>query len=57
MIEMKAYVWENGELEATIKEIPENLLAEAQEWREKLVEADAVQDEALICLLYTSRCV
>ena len=48
LIEMKAYVWENGELEATIKEIPENLLAEAQEWREKLVEAAAVQDEALM---------
>ena len=48
LIEMKAYVWENGELEATIKEIPANLLAEAQEWREKLVEAAAVQDEALM---------
>ena len=48
LIEMKAYVWENGSMEATIKEIPENLLAEAQEWREKLVEAAAVQDEALM---------
>ena len=48
LIDMKAYVWENGELEATIKEIPANLLAEAQEWREKLVEAAAVQDEALM---------
>ena len=48
LIGMKAYVWENGELEATIKEIPANLLAEAQEWREKLVEAAAVQDEALM---------
>ena len=48
LIEMKAYVWENGELEATIKEIPANLLAEAKEWREKLVEAAAVQDEALM---------
>lgn len=35
LIEMKAYVWENGELEATIKEIPANLLAEAQEWRDR----------------------
>ena len=35
-------------MNATIKEIPENLLAEAQEWREKLVEAAAVQDEALM---------
>ena len=48
LIEMKAYVWENGEKTATIKEIPANLLAEAQEWREKLVEAAAVQDEALM---------
>ena len=48
LIEMRAYVWEDGELEATIKEIPANLLAEAQEWREKLVEAAAVQDEALM---------
>ena len=48
LVEMKAYVWENGSMEATIKEIPENLMAEAQEWREKLVEAAAVQDEALM---------
>ena len=48
LIEMKAYVWENGSKDATIKEVPANLLAEAQEWREKLVEAAAVQDEALM---------
>jgi len=48
LIEMKAYVWENGEMYATVKEIPANLLEEAQEWREKLVEAAAVQDEALM---------
>ena len=48
LVEMKAYVWENGSMEATIQEIPENLMAEAQEWREKLVEAAAVQDEALM---------
>lgn len=48
LVEMKAYVWENGALEATIKDIPENMKAEAQEWREKLVEAAAVQDEALM---------
>ena len=48
LIEMKAYVWENGEMTATVKEIPANMLAEAQEWREKLVEAAAVQDEALM---------
>ena len=28
LIEMKAYVWENGEMTATIKDIPENMLAE-----------------------------
>ncbi len=48
LVEMNAYVWENGSMEATIQEIPENLMAEAQEWREKLVEAAAVQDEALM---------
>ncbi len=48
LIGMKAFVWENGAKDATIKEIPANLLAEAQEWREKLVEAAAVQDEALM---------
>ena len=48
LIEMKAYVWENGEMTATIKDIPENMVAEAAEWREKLVEAVAVQDEALM---------
>ena len=48
LVEMKAYIWENGSMEATIQEIPENLMAEAQEWREKLVEAAAVQDEALM---------
>ena len=48
LVEMKAYVWENGAMEAIVKEIPEELMAEAQEWREKLVEAAAVQDEALM---------
>ena len=48
LVEMKAYVWENGAMEATVKDIPENMQAEAQEWREKLVEAAAVQDEALM---------
>ena len=48
LIGMKAYVWENGEKTATAREIPANLLEEAKEWREKLVEAAAVQDEALM---------
>ena len=48
LIEMKAYVWESGEMTAVEREIPADMLAEAQEWREKLVEAAAVQDEALM---------
>ena len=26
LVEMKAYVWENGAMEATVKEIPENMM-------------------------------
>jgi elongation factor G len=48
LIEMKAFVWESGEMEPVVKEIPADMLAEAQEWREKLIEAAAVQDEALM---------
>lgn len=48
LVEMKAYVWENAAMEPTVKDIPENMLAEAMDWREKLVEAVAVQDEALM---------
>ncbi|MDR2130051.1 MAG: elongation factor G [Odoribacteraceae bacterium] len=48
LIEMKAFVWENGEMEPVVKEIPADMLAEAREWREKLIEAAAVQDEALM---------
>ncbi len=48
LIEMKAYVWESAEKTPAVKDIPANLLSEAQEWREKLVEAAAVQDEALM---------
>lgn len=48
LVAMNAYVWENGSMEAIIKEIPADLLEEAKEWREKLVEAAAVQDEALM---------
>jgi elongation factor G len=48
LIEMKAFVWESGAMEPTVEEIPADMLAEAQEWREKLIEAAAVQDEALM---------
>ena len=48
LVEMKAYYWENGSMEAIIKEVPENMMEETMEWRDKLVEAAAVQDEALL---------
>ncbi|MGF7139677.1 elongation factor G [Roseimarinus sediminis] len=51
LIEMKAIVWpdnvtEIGEFE--VQEIPDNLKELAEEWREKLVEACAEHDEALM---------
>ncbi len=48
LVEMKAHVWKDGSMTPEIEEIPENMLAEAQEWREKMVEAAAVQDDALM---------
>ncbi len=48
LIDMKAYVWENGEMTPVVKEIPSEMMEEVNEWREKLVEAVAVQDEALM---------
>ena len=48
LVEMKAHVWKDGSLTPEVEEIPENMLAEAQEWREKMVEAAAVQDDALM---------
>jgi elongation factor G len=48
LVEMKAFVWEGGDMEPIVKEIPADMLAEAQEWRDKLIEAAAVQDEALM---------
>ena len=48
LVEMKAYVWENGAMEATVKEIPENMMAEAQEWRDKMLEKVAEFDDALM---------
>ncbi|RUT79444.1 elongation factor G [Ancylomarina longa] len=50
LIAMKAVVWyddENG-TNYTLEEIPDHLVAEAKEWREKLVEAVAEQDEELL---------
>ncbi len=48
LIDMNAYVWENGEMTPVVKEIPSEMMDEVNEWREKLVEAVAVQDEALM---------
>jgi translation elongation factor 2 (EF-2/EF-G) len=50
LIAMKAVVWyddENG-TNYTLEEIPDHLVADANEWREKLVEAVAEQDEDLM---------
>ncbi|WP_321280326.1 elongation factor G [Marinifilum fragile] len=50
LIAMKAIVWyddENG-TNYTLEEIPDHLVADANEWREKLVEAVAEQDEELM---------
>ncbi|MBR2981040.1 MAG: elongation factor G [Odoribacter sp.] len=48
LVEMKAHVWKDGSMTPEIEEIPENMLAEAQEWREKMVETAPVQDDALM---------
>src|SRR4051794_29314070 len=47
LVEMKAAIWQSEDLGATseIQEIPEPLLAQAQEYREKLLEAVADCDE------------
>jgi elongation factor G len=50
LIRMKALLWHNEAMgaEYDIEEIPADLLEQAQEWREKLVESVAEQDEALM---------
>ncbi len=51
LIENKAIVWFDDEQLGSryeLQEIPENLKAEAQEWRDKLVEAVAETDEELM---------
>ncbi len=50
LIRMKAIFWHNEAMgaEYDIEEIPADLLELAQEWREKLVESVAEQDEALM---------
>ncbi|NOQ74364.1 MAG: elongation factor G [Crocinitomix sp.] len=50
LITMKGIIWDEENMGSTYKEveIPEDLLEEAQEWRDKLIEAVAESDEALM---------
>ena len=50
LIGMRAIYWEDSNLGMSYeaREIPENLLADAEEWREKMVEAAAEGDEDLL---------
>ncbi|GAA8807699.1 elongation factor G [Helicobacter pylori] len=50
LVQMKAIVWNNETMGAKydVEEIPSNLLEKAKQYREKLVEAVAEQDEALM---------
>jgi elongation factor G len=46
LLQMKAYTWTNGEM--TVEEVPADLSAEAAAARERLVEAAAETDDALL---------
>lgn len=51
LIERKAIIWHEDEtlgMRYTTEEVPEDLVEETEEWREKLVEAVAVSDESLL---------
>ena len=51
LIERKAVIWHEDEtfgIKYTMEEVPEELVEETEEWREKLVEAVAVSDETLL---------
>ncbi|MDA3818697.1 MAG: elongation factor G [Prolixibacteraceae bacterium] len=51
LVEMKAIVWHEDENMGTnysLEEIPEDMIEQANEWREKLVESVAEQDEDLM---------
>ena len=50
LITMKGIIWDEDNMGSTYKEveIPEDLVEEAQEWRDKLIEAVAESDEALM---------
>ena len=50
LVRMKAIYWEEANMGTSfeLRDIPENLLSDAQSWREKMVEAAAEADEALL---------
>ena len=50
LVRMQAIYWEEGNMGTSfeLREIPENLLAEAKIWRDKMVEAAAEANEALL---------
>ncbi len=50
LVRMKAIYWDDSTqgMKFDMREIPENLLAEAKEWREKMVEAAAEGDDELM---------
>ena len=50
LIRMKAIYWDDASMGTTfeLRDIPENLLAEAETWRDKMVEAAAEADEELL---------
>ena len=50
LVRMKAIYWNEADLGTTfeLRDIPEELLAEAETWREKMVEAAAEADEELL---------
>jgi len=50
LVRMKAIYWDEADMGTTfeLRDIPEELLAEAEKWREKMVEAAAEADEELL---------
>ena len=50
LIKMKAIFWNENDLGATFeeKDIPENMLAEAEKWREEMIEAAAESSEEIM---------
>ena len=50
LVRMKAVYWDESSMGTTyeMREIPENMLAEAETWRERMIEAAAEADEELL---------